>query len=197
MNELKKEVIGVCRYLVKKNYIGIFDGNISHRIDDKKILITPKRKNKYNLLEEDLVVIDYEGKKIEGKNEPSGEWRLHCMIYKHRRDINAVVHTHPVFSTAFSVAGVSFRIPILAETVSFLDRIKEIKYAPFYSKKLVENVEIYVEDFDIFLLMNHGLLTLGKNLDEAVFFTEKVEDLAKVVFIARLLNKKLKTFSKK
>lgn len=197
MNEFKKEIIDICRYLIEKNYIGVFDGNISYRVDERKILITPKRKNKYKLVEDDLVVIDYNGKKLEGRNEPSGEWQLHCMIYNIRKDINAVIHTHPIFSTAFSVAGVSFKIPILVETVSFLDKIKEIDCVPFYSKELVEIVKKYVNNFDIFLLRNHGLVSLGKNLDEAVFLTEKVEGLAKVVFIVKILNKKIKNIAKR
>lgn len=197
MYKLKKEIVRVCKYLVNKNYIGIFDGNISYRIDNKKILITPKKKNKYNLSEEDLILIDYNGKKLEGKSEPSGEWQLHCMVYNNRKDINVVVHTHPIFSTAFSIAGVSFKIPVLVETIPFLDKIKEIKCASFYSKELVKNVKVYVDKFDIFLLRNHGLLTLGKDLDDAVFLTEKIEDLAKVVFITKILNKKIKAIPKK
>ncbi|MEN3013583.1 MAG: class II aldolase/adducin family protein [Endomicrobiia bacterium] len=197
LSKLKKEIIEVSRYLVIKNYIDIFDGNISCRINNNQILITPKRKNKYKLSLEDLVVIDYDGKKIQGKNEPSGEWRLHCMVYKERQDVNSVVHTHPLFSVALSVAGISFNKPILAETVSFVENIKEIKYVCFYTEKLAENIKRFVKTSNIFLLKNHGLVTLGKTLDEALFFTEKIEHLAKTIFVLKMLRKKIKRLSNK
>ncbi|MCX7910278.1 MAG: class II aldolase/adducin family protein [Endomicrobia bacterium] len=197
MNNVKKEILNICKYLVLKNYINIFDGNISYRIDNNQVLITPKRKNKYTLSLDDLVILDYDGKKLYGKNEPSGEWRLHLMIYKQREDINAVIHTHPVFSTAISLVENNISKPILVEIVPFLEKIKEIKCTSFYTEKLAESVKKYINKFDIFILKNHGLLTIGKTLDEALFLTEKIEYLAKILFIVKILGKKFKVLSKK
>lgn len=189
MLQYKNEIVKICKYLSYQGFMTANDGNISVRVDKEKILITPKQKNKKSLSIKDLVVIDFNGKVVEGKNTPSGEWRVHTYIYQTRNDVNAVIHTHPVYITAFAVAGISLDKPILPEVLINIGKIVLVEYATFYSKELAEKVKKFVVNHDVLMLRNHGLITVGKNLEEALIKTEKTEHLAKIVFIAKLLGK--------
>lgn len=187
--QYKKEIVDFCKYLSEKDFMVATDGNISVRVDKKKFLITPKGKEKRNLQPQDLVMIDVNGQKIEGFNEPSGEWRLHTTIYATRSDVNAVVHTHPVYTTALSVAGLSLLEPVLPEVVVTIDGIPLVEYGTLYTEELAEKIKKYVHDYNAFILKNHGLVTIGEDLSVAVQRTLKIEHLAKVVFIAKMLGK--------
>lgn len=187
--QLEQEVIKVCKNLVEKNYVVATDGNVSVRIDNTKILITPKTKGKENLQPQDLVVIDLTGKKIKGILEPSGEWRLHTVIYQCRPDVNAVIHSHPVYSTALSVAGVALDKVVLPEVMLTVGNIAMVEYATLYTEKLARNVQKYVNNCNAFILKNHGLVTIAESLEIAFYRTEKVEHLAKIIFVAKLLGK--------
>lgn len=189
LSQLKREVIKVCRDLAYKKYIVATDGNVSVRIDETKILITPKGKTKENLRPQDLIIIDLDGRKIKGLSEPSGEWRIHTTIYKFRTDVNAVIHSHPVYCTALSVAGISLNKVVLPEVMLTVGNIAFVEYATLYTEKLAQNIQKYVNSYNAFVLKNHGLVTIGENLEIAFYRTEKVEHLAKVVFIAKLLGK--------
>lgn len=187
--QYKKEIVDYCKYLSDKDFMIATDGNISVRIDKCKFLITPKGKEKKNLQPQDLVIIDINGQKIDGVNEPSGEWRLHTTIYAARSDINAVVHTHPVYTTAFSVAGLHLLEPILPEVVVNIDGIPLVEYGTLYTEELAIKIKKYVYDYNAFILKNHGLVTISENLSTAVQNTLKIEHLAKIVFIAKMLGK--------
>lgn len=187
--QLKKEIVDFCKYLAEKDFMVSTDGNISVRIDKEKILITPKGKEKKNLQPQDLVIIDINGRKIEGVNDPSGEWRLHTTIYALRNDVNAVVHTHPVYVTAFSVAGIPLLEPILPEVVVTINGVPLVEYGTLYTEELAVKIKKYVYDYNAFMLKNHGLVTIAKDLSLAVNNALKIEHLAKIVFIAKLLGK--------
>ncbi|MFN3551268.1 MAG: class II aldolase/adducin family protein [Endomicrobiia bacterium] len=197
MENVKKEIINICKYLAEKEFMLATDGNISYKISSNKILITPKQKNKSNLSVSDLVILNLDGKKVSGKNLPSGEYKLHLMIYKYRKDIKAIIHTHPLFSTILSVADIKLNKPILPEVVfTVKEKIPTIEYAPFYTQDLVNKVKKYIFTSNVFLLKNHGLLALAEDLQKAFFITLKVEQLAKVVYFTKLLGK-TNTLSKK
>jgi len=186
---IKKEVVEAYRYLFENKFMIALDGNISVRIEKDKILITPKGKQKINLSEKDLVVIDFNGKKISGEVQPSGEWRLHSVIYQNRRDINAVVHTHPVYSTVISICGFNITKPLLPETLLYFQGIAQIEYATFYTEELAKMIKKYLSNNDVFILRNHGLVTIAEDLQSAVIKTEKFEHLAKIFCLTKILGK--------
>ncbi len=189
LSEVKNKIISVCEYLKNNGFLISTEGNISTRIDNNKIVITPKRKDKKNLKPSDLVVIDLNGKKLLGKNQPSGEWRVHSIIYKLRPEIKAVIHTHPVYTTALSLTNFNINIPVLPEIIFEVGKISLVEYAPFYTEELAENLKKYIKDSNAFILKNHGLITIGTSLEEALVKTEKVEYLCKVLFIANSFGK--------
>jgi L-fuculose-phosphate aldolase len=108
MNEykLKEQICEIGRRVYARGFAAANDGNISFRLSDKEILCTPTMICKGFMKCEDLCKVDYEGKQLAGIRKRSSEILLHLAVYKHRPDVQAVVHCHPPHATAFAVAGV-------------------------------------------------------------------------------------------
>lgn len=163
------------------------DGNISVRLDEKHIAITPSELSKGFLSPADILLIDNTGRVLEGARRPSSELPLHLMVYEERKDINAVVHTHPPYVVAFSVAGKKLPSCVLPEVVVKVGEIFDVGYATPSTVESAFSVKPYVKFASAFVLKNHGLVVVGRELDEAVSITESIEHLAKVVFLAEQL----------
>ncbi len=184
---IRKEIIEICRLIYTRGLVTATDGNISARIGENEILITPSGKNKGMVEVQDLVVIDLQGKKISGIMQPSGEYRIHTMIYQQRPDINAVVHAHPPYATAFSVAGISLMQCVLPEIILTIGAVPLAEYATLYTEELASSIEKYIKDYNAVLLKNHGVVTIGNDLLCAYHRMEKVEHMAKIIYLARTL----------
>ena len=115
--KLRKEMVHYSKLIYERSLSSATDGNLSCKIADERILITPSGLHKGFLTEEDLVVIDLEGKKLSGKNLPSSEYNTHLYIYKNRKDVEAIVHAHPPYCIAFTVAGVPLDTEALPEVI--------------------------------------------------------------------------------
>lgn len=163
------------------------DGNISVRLDEKHIAITPSELSKGFLSPSDILLVDINGRVLDGSHSPSSELPLHLMAYRERNDINAVVHTHPPYVVAFSVAGKKLPPCVLPEVIVKVGDIVDVGYATPSTVESALSVQPYVRIASAFILKNHGLVVLGHNLDEAVNITESIEHLAKVILFATLL----------
>lgn len=192
---MKKEIINVCKKLHSKNFVASTDGNVSVRISESKILCTPTSIPKEKLTTKDLVVIDLSGKIISGTRKPSSEIKMYLEIYRQRKDVNAVVHAHPVYSTAFASSKIALDQPILPEVILNLGKVPVCQYATPSTTEVVKSIKPYVNKTNVLLLQNHGAVTYGSTLDEAYYLMEKLEHTAKIYFIlknlggARKLNK--------
>jgi L-fuculose-phosphate aldolase len=113
--------------------------------------------------------------------------KLHVYIYSKRKEINAIVHTHPVFSSAFAAAGIALNKIVFPEIYLKLGKIPLAKYGTPSTDELPASIVNYVKDHDAVLLANHGLVTYGKSIEEAYSLTEKVEQFARISFYARML----------
>lgn len=196
LSKLKKEIVKICNLLYEKNFIKSTDGNVSVRIGENKILITPTNKSKFQLNPKDLVIIDLNGKKISGKLNPSGEFRLHTTIYQCRKDVNAIIHAHPIYSTAFSVSGIDLMQNVLPEVVITLGGVPLTEYATLYTEELPQSILKYVFKYNAILLKNHGVVTFDKDLFSAYYKLEKVEHLAQIIYISKTLGR-VDTLTKK
>jgi len=105
--QLRREIIEVGRRTYERGYVASNDGNISARVDDKRVLITPTGVSKGFMKEDDLVLVDMDGKSLSPGKRASSEVFMHLRIYKERPDINSVCHAHPIHATGFAVAGLS------------------------------------------------------------------------------------------
>ncbi len=175
------------RRLYERGMLVGTEGNISVRLDDKRILVTPAGFPKGRLSAEDMVVVDPDGKCLEGTNQPSSELLMHLFVYRSRPQINACVHSHPPFATAFAVAGIPLAEDILPEVVLFVGRIPITEYAQPGTVAVPKALEPYIATSNAFVLRNHGLLTIGRDLEEAFHRHETVEHCARVIFLARQL----------
>jgi L-fuculose-phosphate aldolase len=121
--KLRQEIVEAGRRVYNRNYVASNDGNISARIDARKVVITPSGVSKGFLKADDLIVVDYQGNVLEGRKKPSSEVFMHLRIYKDRPDVNGVVHAHPPKATGFAVAGIPLTQCILPEVIVVLGGI--------------------------------------------------------------------------
>jgi len=184
---IKRKIVEVGRWMYERGYIAGTDGNLSCRLRDGSILITPSGLCKGRLADDDLVMIDMAGKRTGGKNEPSSEYRLHLYIYSVRNDVDAIVHAHPVYSTAFACAGRALSQKVLPEVVLTLGEVPLAPYGTPSTSELPESVGKYVRDNDAVLLANHGLVAFGSDLEDAFNRLELVEHYAHILFAAESL----------
>lgn len=163
------------------------DGNISARLGPHALLVTPAGREKGGLLPDDLLLVDLEGTVVAGTGHPSTETPMHLLCYRRRGDVGGVVHAHPPVATAFAAAGMSLDAPVMPEIVLTVGAIPLVPYATPGTEELARALEPWVDDHDAFLLASHGVLTLGRDVREALHRMERVEHLAKVTLAARLL----------
>jgi L-fuculose-phosphate aldolase len=143
--------------------------------------------NKGKVKETDLVEVTLEGKTVTNDRKPSMELDMHLFIYQQRSDANAVVHAHPIYATGFATARIPLDKLLLPEVVFGLGAIPLARYATPSTKEVAASIAPYVKTSTAILLENHGVVTFGKDLDDAFFKMEKVEHAAHIAFVARLL----------
>lgn len=186
-------VLKASQKMLEKGLVVGTSGNVSLRLppqNDRELLaITPSRRYYDLLTVDDIQVIDFEGEPVEGELVPSVEAMLHIGIYQARGNVNAVVHTHSVFASAISVAGLE--IPaIMDDQVTCLGgEIELAKYALPGSQELGENVLAALGEKNAVLLPNHGAIGIGRSMREAFTACELLEKTAKVYFLALALGK--------
>src|SRR5574338_1672261 len=188
-DSLRADIVEVGRRLYARGYCASNDGNISVRLDDRRVLTTPKSVSKGYMTADMMVVTDMSGKKIAGDRDPSSELLMHLAVYRNRPDAQAVVHAHPPIATGFAVAGIPLDRAVLAEVVTTLGSVPIAEYATPSTKELPEAVRRYVKAHDGMLLANHGALTLGADLFSAYYKLETIEHFAKISLVARLLGR--------
>ena len=183
----KNEIVEFGRLLYKQKLISGSDGNLSVRLDDDRIIVTPSGLAKGRLSAENIVTVDINGKKLQGSLNPSSEIAMHTFVYQNREDISACVHSHAPYATSFAVAGIELTEDILPEVVLFVGGIPLTEYAPPGTDAVPKSLEPHIENNNAFLLRNHGLLTIGRSLEEAYNRHEIIEHYARIVHLARQL----------
>src|SRR5918994_969382 len=186
-SELRDGIVEVGRRLYARGYVASNNGNISVRLDEGRLLTTPKSVSKGFMTPDMMVVTDLGGKKISGDRDPSSELLMHLEVYRNRPDVRAVVHAHPPLATGFAVAGIPLDRAVLAEVICTLGSVPIAEYATPSTKELPEAVRRYVKAHDGMLLANHGALTLGADLFSAYYKMETIEHFANISFVARML----------
>jgi L-fuculose-phosphate aldolase len=185
--QLREAIVEVGRRLYARGYTASNDGNISARLDDRRLLMTPKSVCKGFMSADMMVVTDLDGKKLAGDRDPSSEMQMHLEVYRQRPDVAGVVHAHPPIATGFAVAGIPLDRAVLAEVVTTLGSVPIADYATPSTKELPEAVRKYVKTHDGMLLANHGALTLGADVFAAYYKMETIEHFAHISLVARLL----------
>jgi L-fuculose-phosphate aldolase len=188
---LRRDIVEVGRRLWTRGFVASNDGNISVRLDDRRLLVTPANVSKGFMASDMMVVTDLEGRLLEGApgRVPSSEILMHLVAYQQRPDVGAVVHAHPPLSTGFAVAGIPLDRAVLAEVVTTLGSIPIADYGTPSTRELADAVAPYVKAHDGLLLANHGALALGRDLFSAYYKMETIEHFARISLVARLLGR--------
>jgi L-fuculose-phosphate aldolase len=184
---VRADIVEVGRRLYARGYTASNDGNISVRLDEGRVLTTPKSVCKGFMTADMMVVVDLDGRRIEGSRDASSELKMHLEVYRNRPDVRAVVHAHPPLATGFAVAGIPLDRAVLAEVVTTLGSIPIADYATPSTEELPAAVRQYIKAHDGLLLANHGALTVGHELFAAYYKMETVEHFARISLVARLL----------
>ena len=184
---MKKDICDIGKLLYERGMLAGSDGNISVRLDDDRIMVTPSGVPKGRMSPDELVIVDINGKHLQGSKKASSELLMHLSVYKNRPEIAACVHSHALYSTAFAAAGIELAEDILPEVILFVGSVPLTDYAPPGTDAVPKSIEPFVEKSNAFLLRNHGLLTIGRSLDEAFNRHEIVEHYARIVHLARQL----------
>lgn len=189
-SQLREEMIDFANRLAARGLIRGSNGNISTRLGDRRFLITPTQQPKGYLREADIVLIDAEGGNLDGKQIASMDTEFHLAAYQARPDAQAVVHAHPIITTAFSLAGKLMENGLLPEFDYLFP--KGVPIVPYRAQATQEYSEICQEFFanhDIVILSHHGTLALGNSLMQAWMLTEHLETCYEVSFYSECLKK--------
>lgn len=161
------------------------DGNTSYRKDAKSMWITPAGLDKAKLLPIQISLVKIsDASLIKGKHRPSTEWQLHSEIYKLNPTIQCIVHSHPPYSIACSLAGISFEEWILPELTIALGPIPTLSYTCPGTLKIAKQAAEAIRDRKALVLQRHGVVTVGDTLAEALTRMEWVEHAAKILLLA-------------
>jgi L-fuculose-phosphate aldolase len=187
--QLRADIVEAGRRMYARGYVASNDGNISARLDDERLITTPRSVSKGFMIPDMMVVVDYQGKKIAGDRDASSELPMHLEIYRNRPDVNAVVHAHPPVATGFAVAGIPLTRAVLAEVITTLGSIPIAEYGTPSTAELPEAVRKYIKAHDGMLLANHGAVTCGPSVMAAYYKMETIEHFARISLVARLLGR--------
>jgi L-fuculose-phosphate aldolase len=187
-HEEKKIVLEAARKMLEKGLVVGTSGNISLRLPPQGrrqlLAITPTSRHYDSMDIADIQIVDFNAETVEGSLRPSIETKLHIGIYRARKNVNAVIHTHSVYASAAAVAGRDIP-PVLDDQVALLGGgIKLARYAPSGSPELVKNVIDALGDRNGVLLANHGAVGTGQSMRDAFTACELIEKTAKVYLLA-------------
>ena len=184
----RQQIVEVGKMLQQRFFVASNDGNISCKLDDNTILITPTGVNKGEVTLDQILKIDMKGNTIEGNMKVTSEYKMHLAVYKMREDVKAIVHAHPPAATAFAVTEVKLDDPvILPESIFSLGKIGYCKYGTPSTNEVPEAVEKEIKNSDSLLLSNHGALTVGQNVMQAYYRMENLEMVSKITIYSKIL----------
>ena len=174
------EIVRLARLIYERGYNVSIDGNISMRLSDDELLMTPSGRHNGFLRPEDLVVVDRVGRMLRGEGRPTSEHRLHTALYARRRDIACVVHVHSPFAVAASLAGVD-----LAKTWITVAPVPTTAYARLSSAESPAALGPFMDQYNWAILPRHGTVAWAADLWSAFLRIEGLEHYAKIVMAAR------------
>ncbi|HPT69599.1 MAG TPA: class II aldolase/adducin family protein [Syntrophomonas sp.] len=184
----RKLVLDMAQRISREKMVPGTWGNVSVRIKDQPLLlITPSGMPYETMTIEDIVLLDLDGEVTEGERIPSIEKHLHARIYKQRNDVDAIVHVHTLYASAFAVAGKSIPV-ILEETAQVIGHaVRVTAYAPCGTDQLAQLTAQTLGEGNAVLLANHGLVGVGTDLNRALTVCQVAEKTAQVCLLAQSL----------
>ncbi|MGD0757971.1 MAG: class II aldolase/adducin family protein [Candidatus Sulfotelmatobacter sp.] len=185
----REEIVRYGRTLHERGLVAAMDGNLSVRLKNDNILVTPTCVSKGNMRAADMVVVDMDGHRVSGRRNVTSEIGMHLLIYRMRPDIQAIVHAHPPTATGFAAAGIALTQPLVCEVVMGLGCIPLARYGTPGTSELARTLEPFVPHYDAILMSNHGVVAYGDTLERAYMKMETVEHFAQIALVTHLLGR--------
>ena len=189
----KQEVVNTCHTLLDRGYLKATEGNISARISGQNTFaITPSNYDYSKMQVDDICILDFDMRAIEGEMKPSIESGMHAAVYQNRADVHCIIHTHQPYASALAL--IKMPIPALFdEQVRFLGRsVDIIPYAPSGTGFLKNAVKAKVKNNNnAFILQNHGVLVFGVTMEQAIHNMALLEKCALTYLLALMTEKKV------
>jgi len=177
---VRRELTRIAHLIYERGYNVSIDGNLSWRLDDGTLLMTPSGSHNGFLRPEDLVVTDLEGNLLRGGRRPTSEFRLHVELHKKRPDCRCVIHVHAPHAIAASLANVD-----LARAYVTVAPVPTTAYARISSEESPEVVRPFMSDYNWAILPRHGVVAWAPEIWDAFLRVEGLEHYAKVLMLAR------------
>jgi L-fuculose-phosphate aldolase len=187
MSSVHEQVLAAAKDMLRLGLTAGTSGNVSGRLDNDRVVITPSSLSYEAMTLDDLVVLDMDGKVVEGSRSASSEKGVHLACYRDFDEVQSVIHSHPIFATMFACA----RIPIPASVDEFTlyvgGEVPVCDYAMSGTDELAENAAAMLKDVGTALLASHGMVTVGPTTERALHQAGVVERAAQIVWGARAL----------
>ncbi len=185
----RDEILRFGRLLHQRGYVAATDGNLSVRLDGEKLLLTPTGMSKGLMEADDLVLVDMNGRKLDGPRECSSELAMHLLIYRLRPDVRGIVHAHPPTATGFAAAGLALDQALVSEVVLALGSVPLARYGTPGTRELCDALEPLIPQHNAILMANHGVVTFGGDLTRAYLNMETVEHFAQIALVTHQLGR--------
>lgn len=180
-------IVDYGRMLHGNGFVAATDGNLSIRLGENRLLVTPTCISKGRMRSSDMVIVDMDGKRVSGKRRVSSEIGMHLLIYRLRPDVHGIVHAHPPTATGFAASGYDLNRPLVCEVVVGLGSIPLARYGTPGTPELTGALAPLIPNHDAILMANHGVVTYGSSLESAYMKMETVEHFAKIALVTHLL----------
>jgi L-fuculose-phosphate aldolase len=187
MSSVHEQVLAAAKDMLRHGLTAGTSGNVSGRLDNDRVVITPSSLSYEEMTLEDLVVLDMDGNVVEGSRSASSEKGVHLACYREFDEVGSVIHSHPVYATMFACA----RIPIPAAVDEFAiyvgGDVPVCEYAMSGTEELGRNAAAMLKDVGTALLASHGMVSVGPSPDRVLHQAGVVERAAQVIIGARSL----------
>jgi L-ribulose-5-phosphate 4-epimerase len=185
LDQLRSEICRLHAELTRNNLVTWTSGNVSGRDPESGwVVIKPSGVPYHELTPENMVVVNLDGQVVEGRLRPSSDTFAHVYVYRHRPDVNGVVHTHSTFATAWAAVGRPIPAVLTAICDEFGGPIPVGAYAKIGGDEIGQEILRSIGSSPAILMKNHGVFTVGKTPEAAVKAAVMVEDVACTVFYA-------------
>lgn len=180
--ERRAAIADICHRLYERGYLVATSGNVSVR-EEAGFLITPAATRKDAVTPRSIVACDAVGHAIDPKARASSEAAMHQAVYATRPDVGAVIHAHPHYCLACSLANISLTEMLLPELAVYLGPVPSVPYATPGTVEMADVLAPFLPGHNAFLLTRHGVLVLGKDLEDAFNRLEHLEHVARVAYL--------------
>ena len=188
-----EDIVNASIRLGEIGYVTSHGGNLSYRVDEDVVLITPTKVQKKKIIFDDIIIINFKADVLFSVNDrkPTGETSMHLNLLKKRTDVKGLIHAHPPILTGFAIAGNNILSkPFLPEPTIEIGPVLEVDYKEPLSNELAAAFDKVLEKSNAFIMKNHGIMICSnEGVGRAMELLEMLESMAYSVFVANSIGK--------